>query len=113
MRTKFQDDRKDTSWVMPKAKRLEWLMSYFTNPNRPYHHYKNALDQDFVDEYCENTNAPHMVRIIGANTCPTLSRDLHTLHKAGKLERIAGGVGDCRQYGFPSWVWLYRINKDA
>jgi hypothetical protein len=106
------EDRTDKTHTMSKAKRLEWLMSYFSA--RPSHWYENTLNADFVQEYIDATNAPHTIRIMGANTCPTLARDLHTLYKQGKLERISAGTGDMHILGFPSWTWAYRLsNKDT
>lgn len=106
------DDCTDKTHTMPKAQRLDWLMSYFSA--RPAHWYENTLNEDFVQQYIDATNSPHRIRLIGASTCPTLSRDLSTLYKQGKLERISAGTGDMHSLGFPSWTWEYRpISKDT
>lgn len=106
----FRDDREDDAKakpIMAKADRLKWLMDYLNARGRLY--YVNTLNSDFVDEYTEETNAPHMIRIIGANTCPMLARDLATLHKQGKLDRSPGGIGGMAGMGFPTWIWQYRL----
>lgn len=114
MKHKLPDDRADKTHVMPKAQRLAWLMAYFSAPNRPTYWYENTLNEEFVQKYTDATNVPYAITIIGANRCPTLSRDLATLYKSGDLERVPGGVGDCRSLGFPSWTWMYRLtSKDT
>lgn len=107
--SKFIDDREDKSHVMSRADRLKWILDYLDK--RPCPYYVNTLNADFVDSYTAATNAPYMIRIIGANTCHTLTRDLSVLHKQGKLDRSVGGIGGMGGMGFPTWIWQYRLKE--
>lgn len=95
------------------AARQAWILEYLRHRSRPeVLHNVNVLDAYFVDAFIDFSGAPFRCKVIGANGCPALGRDLLALHKAGKLQRWPAGIGGgLSGMGFPRWVWDYKLKE--
>ena len=100
--------------MLPEEYRLDWILQWIadTEARNGMTIYIDGSHQPFVDQYIEATGAwfrPNW-RVITPIVvkCPRLGKDLHTLYKAGKLERFSRGVDN----GTPHWTYVYRLRKE-
>lgn len=71
----------------------------------------DILNADFVDWYIQETKTNYKMTKIGANISKTLSSDLVTLYKMGKLKRDRVSIYSMACYGFPKWVYSYSLSN--
>lgn len=86
-----------------QAERDAFLLQYFKQ-----HEHANLLDQQFIDEYIAQTDAPFIPQPFGAHTCRQAGKDLSRLYKSGILRRSAIGIAGAEP-GFPKWIYVYQL----
>lgn len=93
-----------TARLGPAARR-QWLLDWADRRGGGLESTNRAL----VDAYVLATGAGVRLRVLGADYCPQLARDLLALLRLGELERFAVGIGDgLPSQGLPTWCWVYR-----
>jgi len=92
---------------MKKQERFDFIETFLKNDG--VHATVDVLHRDFVDRYIDATNAKFYAMPYGAHKCPQLGRDLSEMYAAGRLRRWTLGLDGMSGYGFPRWVYVYRL----